>query len=178
MIQFRALTSKSVGGLARILTSDVRVCTPSIATGARQTLPFRAIWDTGASASVISPKVAADLKLAPTSMTQVRTAKGLRDSNVYLVDIELPNNVRVQNLQVTDGDIIDFDVLIGMDIIGMGDFSVTNANGITTMSFRIPSIREIDYVEEAKHPPPTGTRNERRKAQLAARKAQKKGRTP
>ena len=49
----------------------------------------------------------------------------------------------------------------------MGDFSVTNTNGPTTMSFRVPSLRAIDYVEEAEHLPPLGTREERRKAKLA-----------
>lgn len=33
-----------------------------------------------------------------------------------------------------------------MDIIGIGDFSITNFNQKTCMSFRIPSLHEIDYV--------------------------------
>jgi hypothetical protein len=68
---------------------------------------------------------------------------------LFLVDIGLPNGVRASNIRVTDGDIFGCDVLIGMDIIGAGDFSITNVNGITVMSFRLPSIKEIDYVEEA-----------------------------
>jgi hypothetical protein len=40
------------------------------------------------------------------------------------------------------------DVLIGMDIIGSGDFSVTHHNGKTTFSFCCPSLREIDFVAE------------------------------
>lgn len=40
-------------------------------------------------------------------------------------------------------------LLIGMDIIGLGDFAVTNANDKTTFSFRIPSVREIDFIPEA-----------------------------
>jgi len=36
-----------------------------------------------------------------------------------------------------------------MDIIGMGDFSVTNCNGSTKFSYRTPSIEHIDYVEQA-----------------------------
>jgi uncharacterized protein YecA (UPF0149 family) len=31
----------------------------------------------------------------------------------------------------------------------MGDFAVTNVNNQTCMTFRIPSIQEIDYVLEA-----------------------------
>jgi hypothetical protein len=176
LIRFNALTIKGVGGRLTMLVTDVKVATPSAASGASQTLPFKAIWDTGATASVITAKVAADLQLAATGMTQVRTVGGLRDSNVFLVDIELPNHVRIQNVKVTDGEIIDADVLIGMDIIGTGDFSVTNVGGVTTMSFRVPSIREIDYVEEANHLNLMGTsRTDRRARVLADRKAQKKG---
>ncbi len=36
-----------------------------------------------------------------------------------------------------------------MDVITMGDFSNTNYNGKTAVSFRIPSIKTIDYVQEA-----------------------------
>lgn len=177
-IHFRALTIKSSGGRLNILRCEVRVATPSVATGlARQVLPFQAIWDTGATASVITPKVAADLNLAATGKARVTTVNGPRDSNVFLVDIELPNGVRVENLQVTDGDINGADVLVGMDIIGMGDFSVTNTGGATTMSFRLPSIKEIDYVEQAKQITLTGSssRQGRRAVVLADRKAQKKG---
>jgi predicted aspartyl protease len=177
LIEFRALTIKGVGGRLNSLSCDVHIATPSAATGLpRLSLPFRAVWDTGATASVITPKVASDLNLAATGMAQVQTANGRRDSNVYLVDIELPQKVRVQNLRVTDGDIFGCDVLIGMDIISMGDFSVTNIKGITTMSFRLPSIKEIDYVEEANQLRLLGTtsRKGRRAATLAHRKAKKK----
>lgn len=177
MISFHALTIKSSGGRLNILSCEIRVATPSAAAVStkRVALPFRAIWDTGATASVITAKVAADLGLAATGMTRVRTANGVRDSNVFLVDIELPNGVRVGNVPVTDGDIAECDVLIGMDIIGMGDFAVTNTNGLTTMSFRIPSIQEIDYVEDSKRAQRLNLpRDQRRAADLADRKAQKK----
>ena len=35
-----------------------------------------------------------------------------------------------------------------MDIITLGDFALTNVNGNTTVSFRIPSVETIDYVKE------------------------------
>ena len=37
-----------------------------------------------------------------------------------------------------------------MDIITLGDFSVTNFDEKTTFSFRYPSCSKIDYVMEAK----------------------------
>ena len=37
------------------------------------------------------------------------------------------------------------DVLIGMDIIGSGDFAVTNSENKTVMTYRIPSVSRIDF---------------------------------
>jgi hypothetical protein len=45
----------------------------------------------------------------------------------------------------------NFGAIIGMDIICRGDFAITNCGGQTWMSYRYPSIRSIDYVEEFNH---------------------------
>jgi len=50
-------------------------------------------------------------------------------------------------LRVTEGSIFgDSDVLIGMDIISLGDFAVTNFQEKTVFTFRIPSVERIDFV--------------------------------
>ncbi len=41
-----------------------------------------------------------------------------------------------------------FGAIIGMDVITLGDLSITNLNGQTWMTFRIPSYAATDYVEE------------------------------
>jgi uncharacterized protein YecA (UPF0149 family) len=46
------------------------------------------------------------------------------------------------------------DVLIGMDIISMGDFTVTASKRKTKFSFQIPSTHDTDYVKEYKQKPP------------------------
>ena len=56
-------------------------------------------------------------------------------------------NLHQAMMEMEDKD--EFGVLIGMDVIGFGDFAITNVNGITKVSFRIPSIAEIDYVMES-----------------------------
>jgi predicted aspartyl protease len=109
---------------------------------------FKAIWDTGASGSLITNEVISSLHLNPIDEKDVHTANGPRKSNVYLVNIFLRNKVAFQGVPVTDGDIIGCSVLIGMDIIGAGDFAVTHSDGKTCMSFQIPSSRKIDFVEE------------------------------
>lgn len=82
-------------------------------------------------------------------MAKVHGVHGERSAETYLVSIALPNRVIFHGVRVTKGELPDAKVLIGMDIIGMGDFSVTNSEGITKFSYRTPSIAHIDYVEQA-----------------------------
>lgn len=105
---------------------------------------YNAIWDTGATNSVISKKVVEDLNLAPTGMIKMQGVHGVHARNTYLVCIHLPSEVYFPALEVMEGDLGDVDALIGMDIISKGDFAVSNANGKTTFSFRTPSLQEID----------------------------------
>jgi len=49
----------------------------------------------------------------------------------------LPNNIVIKKLQIGDGEFQDFDFLIGMDVISLGDFHLTN-DGNTVFKFVIP----------------------------------------
>ncbi len=112
---------------------------------------FTAIWDTGATGTVITQKVVNHCGLKPTGRTVVKTAQGEMQTPVYLVNIMLPNMVGVANLRVTRGNLGgDADILIGMDIVGMGDFAITNKDGKTVFSFRAPSYDTIDFLKESK----------------------------
>lgn len=111
---------------------------------------FLAIWDTGATNSVITERVVQRCGLKPIGRTVVHTAGGDHECLVYLVCIRLPNNVGFDQVRVTEAPMAgDVDVLIGMDVISMGDFAVTTSDGTTTFSFRHPSCRRLDFVEEA-----------------------------
>jgi len=68
--------------------------------------------------------------------------------NTYLVNLFLPNNVVVAAVPVSEGGIAGGDVLIGMDIITMGDFAITNCDGRSCWTFRMPAVEEIDFVRE------------------------------
>lgn len=115
---------------------------------------YTAIWDTGATNSLITKKVVKECNLKPIDMTVVKQAKGTYTSNVYLVNIALQHGVEFVNFRVTEGgEIHDCDVLIGMDIITLGDFAVTNKNRQTIFSFRVPSIEYIDFVKQIKNKP-------------------------
>jgi hypothetical protein len=151
---FRAF-SVTYTGLSRVLISDVRI---GQAFGPEQQPPkqfpppFKAIWDTGASGSVITQKVIDQCGLKPTGMANVHTAQGITTVETFLVCMVLPNKVGFSEVKVTRGVLRDFDVLIGMDIIGRGDFAVTNKDGNTVFSFRIPSMECIDFVKQSPHP--------------------------
>lgn len=110
---------------------------------------FRAIFDTGATNCVITQKVVDALGLKPTSMAVAHTANGTVTCEVYFVNIRLPNNVGFTQWRVTKQNLPpNTDVLIGMDVIGNGDFAVTHKDKKTVFSFRCPSIARIDFVEE------------------------------
>jgi hypothetical protein len=108
-----------------------------------------ALWDTGAERSIISKNVAEILQLKPVGEKNIMHAGGLKISNIYLVNILLPNNVEAVKLSVYECLDVksNFEAIIGMDIITRGDFIITNQNGKTTMSFRTPSIYTVDYVD-------------------------------
>ena len=111
---------------------------------------FRGIWDTGASASVITEHVVSSLGLAPSGQKRLSTANGVTVRPTYFVDFHLPNGVTVQKIEAASMPTVSggFDALIGMDVICLGDFSITNYEGKTTFSFRTPSQATTDFVAE------------------------------
>lgn len=113
---------------------------------------FTALWDTGAEKSVITKKVADEVNIFPNGKALVYNANGSCEVNTYLVGIGLPNNVVFPAMRVSEGELNGFDILIGMDVIGSGDFSVCQVNGHTKFSFQVPSTHDIDFVEELNTP--------------------------
>lgn len=151
-VRGRAFTIKANGRLDRIVT-DVRVCAAFDPVAPPAPLPPQvktgALWDTGATKSGISNELVQELRLTPVGKATVRHAGGSSEQAQYLVNFVLPNDVGVVGALVTGLPPIDgFGALLGMDVIGMGDFSITNVDGRTWMSFRFPSRVGIDYVVE------------------------------
>ena len=151
MDKFHAFTLKSHSGFLSMLKTDTLVLS-TVRDSNKALVPklWRGLWDTGASKSSITQRIVDDLSLIPVGNTNISTANGIVTVNTYFVDFGLPNGVTVKNVLVSCADLgDDIDILIGMDIIRHGDFSITNVNGKTTFSFRTPSMQEIDYVQEA-----------------------------
>lgn len=143
-------------GLMREIITDVSIFDAIhkdiVLDSDQRVLHTKALWDTGATNCVVTPSCAKSLNLKPISMVKTHHAGGTSLSNVYLVTIVLPNGVRIENVRVTEcsEQAGNFGIIIGMDIITKGDFSITNRNGKTVFSFNIPSIRLIDFVAENK----------------------------
>lgn len=106
-------------------------------------------WDTGATNTCISEKVVKELNLVPTGVVSMMTPSGSILCNKYRVDIELQNKLTISNVHVIESKIGDqgIDILIGMDVISMGDLSISNFQGKTVFTFRVPSQSETDYVK-------------------------------
>jgi hypothetical protein len=110
----------------------------------------KALWDTGATNSVITNDTVKHLNLIPTGVVLQTHAGGCNQVNIYLVSIGLPNNVLIVGVPVMEcpSTVGNFGAIIGMDIINKGDFAITNVNHQTTLSYRLPSTQTIDYVSE------------------------------
>ena len=149
---FQALTIKASGRASQLIT-DLAV-SAAFDLGAPPnpqppTTSTKALWDTGASKSVISRAVVKALSLTPTGATNVSHAGGMSVSPTHLVNFYLPNQVGIVGVLVTEFEGTgDFGAIVGMDVITFGDLSITNVAGQTWMSFRTPSLASIDYVQE------------------------------
>lgn len=135
----------SYSGITRRILSDVVVSNPNDGTQVK----IKALWDTGATNCVISEKYAKAANLAVVGSTTMNHAGGESQVNEYVANLTLPNNVTVAKVKVLGNDAIKgFDFIVGMDVITLGDFCLTNKDGKTVVSFRIPSLSVIDFVKE------------------------------
>ena len=109
-----------------------------------------AVWDTGATGTGINISLARKINLEPIERNIVQGAHGKKEVDVYAINIQLDNaifkKISVAGLELGD----KTDVIIGMNIITLGDFAISNAHGKTTFTYAIPSFNEkIDFVEKA-----------------------------
>lgn len=110
---------------------------------------FKAIWDTGAQGTAIHSRIAKLFHLEIYGSTNVHGVTGCRTCNTYLISLHLPNGIIIPELEVDDCDEdIGCDVLIGMDVITLGDFAISNLFGNTTFTFRIPSVECINFTNQ------------------------------
>jgi hypothetical protein len=134
---------------ARELRTEVILFAVS-APSPNKTATVSAIWDTGATASVITPDIAQYLQLFPIDTVPIIGVNNEKPEPkpVSIVHIALPNNVLLQTRRVSVVTIAGADMLIGMDIISLGDFLICNAGDKTSFSFVIPPFtNKPDWIE-------------------------------
>ena len=138
-----------------------RLIIPVDITNGDKKIRVDALWDTGATVSCVSYGVVNALDLVSMGRLPVRTPSGYREMSTYKVDVLLPNNVGITGVEVCDSEIgaQNLGMLIGMNIISLGDFSVSNYNGITTFTFRSPSNGFTDYVQQIRASNITGPKH-------------------
>lgn len=101
-----------------------------------------ALWDTGAAYSYISFNIINKLSLEKVDKKELDTISFSEQIDGYKVDIGLKDLGKIPNRILYGIDITDttkeYDAIIGMDIITMGDFIVSNHNLKTSFLFGIP----------------------------------------
>jgi len=131
-----------------ILKTNISITSSTVLEESKMKVDTIGAWDTGANHSVISSQLVQALNLKPIGITQVNGVHGESSCNNYLIDMILPNQVVIQQVRVIESNSIPFGVLVGMDIIGLGDFTISNSENKTKFSFQIPSTHNTDYVAE------------------------------
>ena len=111
----------------------------------------RALWDTGAMLSTITPEIAKKLNLVSTNRIKVNGIGNYSIADVVMVSIRLPNLVELTNTRILVLNLVkDVDMLIGMDIIRLGDFSISNGADKTLFTFAMPPFEnKTDLYEKA-----------------------------
>lgn len=132
--------SLKFNGLARELATEATIIDPITKNSFKVK---KAIWDTGATASVINVEIAKQMGLVATGQTNVHTANGMKVSNTYVVQLQLiKDSLIVTDLNITEGNLGPHtDMLIGMDVIAGGDFIIENEAGKTHFSYCYPPLQ-------------------------------------
>ena len=113
-----------------------------------------ALWDTGASMSAITPEIKDRLKLIPIDRRVITGVHNTLEVDVVLVTLELPNNVIKKNIEAVVCNIgSSIGMILGMDIILLGDFAISNGNEQTLVSFAVPPFHDkIDFTTRQNDP--------------------------
>ena len=90
---------------------------------------YKALWDTGATETLISNKVINELELLESGEVEVSTINGSIKTKRYMCGLLLMNHSKSINIQPANfSNIKGCDVIIGMDIIQYGIFHLNKGN--------------------------------------------------
>lgn len=126
----------------------------SMRDGAKHPSPFRCLWDTGASMTLVSPKVAESLRLRVVDeKVTIRSGLGaqtevdMRVAFLHIVLGAIPLRLKVGVVDKPSPD-DDIDAVLGMDLISQGTFAISYDMGQMIFSFCYPPAPiPIDFTQ-------------------------------
>jgi hypothetical protein len=147
ILPYNCSTNKliTVANLFPITSFDKNLC--NIPVG------VNALWDTGATLTFMKPKLRDKLKLrmfGTGSPIHIVGVGGLVKADFTYASLLLSDNLLFEYcpVYVVDFPVKNVDIIIGMDIINMGDFILSNTENKTTFSFVVPPLpNRIDFTD-------------------------------
>jgi len=115
---------------------------------------LKVLWDTGATLTFIKPIIRDKLKLCMFKTDASADIAGL--GGIFKADFSIASIILTENLKIDYCPVhvldypINFDMIIGMNIINMGDFLINNTDNKTSFSFVAPPLPErLSLIERA-----------------------------
>jgi len=95
-----------------------------------------AMWDTGATRSLINDNIVKALYLKKINIAQIKHVAGTEIYPVYSAALKIQGGLKIKEHRfVSFPSIHTFDMIIGMDIIALGKFCIENRKGNSVFSF-------------------------------------------
>lgn len=111
---------------------------PSSNTSLFKPLKLKALWDTGADYCMVSEEIINNLDLSCMGTRGMETAGGIINTELYSIGVSIPNFASFSGILATKSYMDEYDLIIGMNLIKQGNFSINNYGGKTTFSFTYP----------------------------------------
>jgi predicted aspartyl protease len=128
------ISQDPINDISKIIT-DISIISNDIETREKK---YKALWDTGATSTLISENVVNDLKLEQIGTSELTSIHKKDKSFLYNSGIIIPNHRKAILLHVSSFRKDDeYDVIIGMDIIREGNLKLDNGK----LSFIIKKLK-------------------------------------
>lgn len=119
-------------------SEQLKLLSPAkIEVGNKTILTDKAVWDTGANITMVSEKVTGKLSGDPVEEADTHGIGGTDKTRIYMGNVEFPGGIIFDDVTIWIQDLrdLDFEVIIGMDVISRGRLVVEERKGIPTFSF-------------------------------------------
>ena len=146
-----AITAKTLG-IPRKLYTPLLLVNAEHKKGTLTAAYVNAMWDTGSEFCLMSRKLADRLGFKFDRDIKSIGLTGETIAHYGRAHVALVNNGEMIKVwaAIIDDDLHDeYSFIIGMNLISMGTLAITTLALQTTLSFKIPSSGNIDFVEEA-----------------------------